>query len=82
MVKAVINKELGEEWLQAELKIAERFINLSGVFGDSGTCGMFIKLLCRHCLPSGRGQFGQRHVHINKMILSTANCLGSTPPGS
>ena len=60
------------------LKISERIINLAGVFGDSSTAGVYIKLLCRYCMPaSGQKGLGYRHVQINKMILNTANCLGS-----
>jgi hypothetical protein len=77
IVKAIIGREIGEETLQSILKISERFINLAGVFGDAATSGVFIKLMCRYCLPTGHRPIGQRHVQINKMILSTANCLGS-----
>lgn len=77
IVKAIIAREIGEETMQSILKISERFINLAGVFGDSSTSGVFIKLMCRYCMPTGHRSIGQRHVQINKMILSTANCLGS-----
>lgn len=78
IVKAIISKEVPEDTLQSLLKVSERIINLAGVFGDSPTAGVYIKLLCRHCMP-GAGQMGlgHRHVQINKMILNTANCLGS-----
>lgn len=76
-MKAIIAREIGEETMQSILKISERFINLAGVFGDSSTSGVFIKLMCRYCMPTGHRSIGQRHVQINKMILSTANCLGS-----
>jgi hypothetical protein len=49
------------------------------VFGDSPTAGVYIKLLCRYCMPGANQKgLGHRHVQINKMILNTANCLGST----
>lgn len=37
---------------------------------------MYMKLLCKYCLPSEFKAIGKRHVQINKMILSTVNCLG------
>lgn len=33
--------------------------------------------MCKYCMPSSNQPIGQRHVQINKMILNTANCLGS-----
>lgn len=33
--------------------------------------------MCKYCMPSNNQPIGQRHVQINKMILNTANCLGS-----
>jgi hypothetical protein len=67
-----------EDTLQSILKISERFINLSGVFNDPGNSAMFIKLMCKYCLPSSFKSIGHRHVQINKMILNSANCLGSS----
>lgn len=58
------------------MKIIEKFINISGCFGDYKVCGMWIKLICRHCLPTEFRLVDYRHVQINKMVLNTANCLG------
>jgi hypothetical protein len=63
--------------LQSILKIAEKFINLSGTFNDNATSTMYIKLICKYCLPNEFKNIGYRHVQINKMILNIANCLGS-----
>ncbi len=52
-------------------------VNLAGIFGDSPTAAVFMKLLCKHSLPGGQKAIGQRHVQITKMILNTSNCLGS-----
>ena len=38
---------------------------------------MYIKLICKYCLPSEFKNIGHRHVQINKIILNIANCLGS-----
>jgi hypothetical protein len=66
-----------EDVLQSLLKICEKFINLSGVFNDHNTSTMYIKLICKYCLPSEFKNIGHRHVQINKIILNIANCLGS-----
>jgi hypothetical protein len=68
---------MSESLLQSLLKIIEKFINISGCFGDYKVCGTYIKLICRHCLPVEFKLIDYRHVQINKMVLNTANCLGS-----
>lgn len=76
IVKALLPKEMPESLLQSLLKIIEKFIGISGCFGDYKVCGMWIKLICRHCLPTEFRLIDYRHVQINKMVLNTANCLG------
>jgi hypothetical protein len=66
-----------EDVLQSLLKICEKFINLSGVFNDNNTSTMYVKLICKYCLPAEFKNIGYRHVQINKIILNIANCLGS-----
>jgi|JI9StandDraft_1071089.scaffolds.fasta_scaffold797536_2 hypothetical protein len=51
VVKTLLPKDMPESLLQSLLKIIEKFINISGCFGDYKVCGMWIKLICRHCLP-------------------------------
>lgn len=77
MIKAIIGRDMSEDTLQSILKIAEKFINLSGCFNDSNVSNMYIKLMCKYCLPAQFKNIGHRHVQINKMILNTANCLGN-----
>ena len=69
---------MSESLLQSVLKIIQKFINISGCFGDYKVCGLYIKLICKYCLPTEFKLIDYRHVQINKMVLNTANCLGST----
>ena len=76
IIKAIMPREMSEEILQSLLKISEKFINLSGCFGDMGVSALYLKMMCKYCLPSEFKNIGHRHVQINKMILNTVNCLG------
>jgi hypothetical protein len=77
IVKTLLPKEMPESLLQSLLKVIEKFINISGCFGDYKVCGVYIKLICKYCLPAEFRLIDYRHVQINKMVLNTANCLGS-----
>ena len=50
-IKTIISREMSEEVLQALLKIAEKFINLSGCFNDPNVSALYIKMMCKYCLP-------------------------------
>ena len=77
MVKPTLPKQMPQQTLQSILKTVEKFINLSGSFQDYPTTTMYIKLICKQCLPSDfKTIIKHRHVQINKMILNTVNCLG------
>jgi hypothetical protein len=43
---------MSESLLQSLLKIIEKFINISGCFGDYKVCGTYIKLNTANCLGS------------------------------
>ena len=78
MIKVALPRDMNEETLQSLLKSTQKFINLSGSFKDYTTTTMYIKLICKYCLPSDfKTVIKHRHVQINKMILNTVNCLGN-----
>lgn len=77
MMKVILPREISEGLLQSVLKIIEKLINLSGCFGDSKICGMYVKVICKYCLPTQFVAIDYKHVQINKMVLNIANCLGS-----
>lgn len=75
-IKTILSRDMSEDTLQSLLKISEKFINLSGCFNDSSVSAIYIKLMCKYCLPAQFKNIDHRHIQINKMILNTANCLG------
>ncbi len=76
-MKAILPRDISESLLQSALKVMQKLINLSGCFGDSKICGMYVKVICKYCLPVQFVAIDYKHVQINKMVLNTANCLGS-----
>ena len=50
-IKALFHKEMSEDTLQSLLKISEKFINMSGSFNDPSGSAIYIKLMCKYCLP-------------------------------
>lgn len=77
VMKAILSRDISEGLLQSVLKIIEKFINLSGCFGDNKVTGIYVKIICKYCLPTQFVAIDYKHVQINKMVLNIANCLGS-----